>query len=328
MGRHTTPPAPRGGRDRSTAPSRWCSPASTAASREGSSSASPAACRSPRRSATRSCSRTSSTARRFRHSTVFRSALVVPGWYGMTNVKWLERITRSTGLSPATSKAELSRALQERTNRASRSRGSQPRALMVPPGIPEFLARADGRPGACRSRVAPGRAGARSRGSTSARRRRELGRGRARRAAERPWAWTPWGFIWEPARRALRAPCRAHRRDGNVQPLEPPWNLGGYANNAVQRVVVTVRGPPDGPGLTAYVSAERRRDERRRTRMTDVEISGVTTGRRTKPPFRADHVGSLLRPPQLLQARKDSRRDGSTPRRCAGSRTRRSARSY
>jgi len=30
-----------------------------------------------------------------------------------------------------------------------------------------------------------------------------------------------------------------------------------------------------------------------------------TTGRRTKPPFRADHVGSLLRPPKLLQARDD-----------------------
>src|SRR4051812_21337657 len=26
---------------------------------------------------------------------------------------------------------------------------------------------------------------------------------------------------------------------------------------------------------------------------------------RTKPPFRADHVGSLLRPPTLLQARAD-----------------------
>ena len=27
---------------------------------------------------------------------------------------------------------------------------------------------------------------------------------------------------------------------------------------------------------------------------------------RTKPPFRADHVGSLLRPPQLLQAREEA----------------------
>jgi methionine synthase II (cobalamin-independent) len=36
------------------------------------------------------------------------------------------------------------------------------------------------------------------------------------------------------------------------------------------------------------------------------ETSTTTaSGRRTKPPFRADHVGSLLRPPRLLQARED-----------------------
>jgi methionine synthase II (cobalamin-independent) len=34
-------------------------------------------------------------------------------------------------------------------------------------------------------------------------------------------------------------------------------------------------------------------------------VTARTTGRRMKPPFRADHVGSLLRPPQLLQARDD-----------------------
>ena len=27
---------------------------------------------------------------------------------------------------------------------------------------------------------------------------------------------------------------------GNVQPLEAAWNVGGYANNSVQRVPVTV----------------------------------------------------------------------------------------
>jgi 5-methyltetrahydropteroyltriglutamate--homocysteine methyltransferase len=31
----------------------------------------------------------------------------------------------------------------------------------------------------------------------------------------------------------------------------------------------------------------------------------VSAGRRTTPPFRADHVGSLLRPPELLKARED-----------------------
>ncbi len=37
-------------------------------------------------------------------------------------------------------------------------------------------------------------------------------------------------------------------------------------------------------------------------RAADKSISG---GRRTKPPFRADHVGSLLRPPELLRAREE-----------------------
>ena len=39
--------------------------------------------------------------------------------------------------------------------------------------------------------------------------------------------------------------------------------------------------------------------------MSEQTATSVESGRRTRPPFRADHVGSLLRPPQLLQARDD-----------------------
>jgi 5-methyltetrahydropteroyltriglutamate--homocysteine methyltransferase len=40
--------------------------------------------------------------------------------------------------------------------------------------------------------------------------------------------------------------------------------------------------------------------------MADAQaLNETTTGRRTTPPFRADHVGSLLRPPELLSARED-----------------------
>lgn len=35
--------------------------------------------------------------------------------------------------------------------------------------------------------------------------------------------------------------CRARDAAGNEQPLEPQWNLGGYANNAVQRAAVIAR---------------------------------------------------------------------------------------
>jgi 5-methyltetrahydropteroyltriglutamate--homocysteine methyltransferase len=34
-------------------------------------------------------------------------------------------------------------------------------------------------------------------------------------------------------------------------------------------------------------------------------VTDAVGGVRTKPPFRADHVGSLLRPPELLKARED-----------------------
>jgi 5-methyltetrahydropteroyltriglutamate--homocysteine methyltransferase len=39
--------------------------------------------------------------------------------------------------------------------------------------------------------------------------------------------------------------------------------------------------------------------------MGQVQSTGAASGRRTRPPFRADHVGSLLRPPELLRARDD-----------------------
>jgi hypothetical protein len=35
--------------------------------------------------------------------------------------------------------------------------------------------------------------------------------------------------------------CRARDDQGNEQPAEPAWNVGGYANNAVQLIHVTVR---------------------------------------------------------------------------------------
>ena len=39
--------------------------------------------------------------------------------------------------------------------------------------------------------------------------------------------------------------------------------------------------------------------------MSERVADATAAGRRTRPPFRADHVGSLLRPPEVLQARDD-----------------------
>jgi hypothetical protein len=55
-----------------------------------------------------------------------------------------------------------------------------------------------------------------------------------------PWAWRGWSCRWraEPGEHVLC--CRARDAAGNEQPREPAWNLGGYANNAVQTVRVIV----------------------------------------------------------------------------------------
>jgi Mo-co oxidoreductase dimerisation domain len=54
------------------------------------------------------------------------------------------------------------------------------------------------------------------------------------------WAWRAWRFVWNAEPGEYELCCRARDADGNEQPLEPVWNVGGYANNAVQRVPVAV----------------------------------------------------------------------------------------
>ncbi len=56
-----------------------------------------------------------------------------------------------------------------------------------------------------------------------------------------PWAWRAWSWDWtaEPGEHTLC--CRARDASGGVQPVDERWNVHGYANNAVQRVAVTVQ---------------------------------------------------------------------------------------
>jgi sulfane dehydrogenase subunit SoxC len=56
-----------------------------------------------------------------------------------------------------------------------------------------------------------------------------------------PWAWAGWAFEWDAAPGSYELCSRATDAAGNTQPTETPWNTGGYVNNAVQRVEVTVR---------------------------------------------------------------------------------------
>jgi DMSO/TMAO reductase YedYZ molybdopterin-dependent catalytic subunit len=171
----------------------------------------------------------------------FPLRLVVPGWYGMTNVKWLVEITAAaepfTGYQQ-TSGYRIRATAEDEGVPLSRM---LPRALMIPPGTPHFPTRARTLPaGHCRieGRAWSGQAPVErvewsaDGGRTWAE--AELG------PAPGDWAWRSWTCEWTAAAGEHELWCRASDEGGHNQPLEPAWNLGGYANNAVQRVPVTV----------------------------------------------------------------------------------------
>ncbi|HEU0192872.1 MAG TPA: sulfite oxidase [Gaiellales bacterium] len=175
----------------------------------------------------------------------FPARLLVPGWYGMTNVKWLSRITLVDAPFEGYQQAIAYRVRQTADEPGEAITRMLPRALMVPPGIPDFASRDRIVMGPC---TISGRAwsgwGAIERVDVStdgggrwqpATLDQGTGDGHAR--------WCSWSHRWDapdPGEHVLMA--RARDTAGNEQPDQPDWNAGGYLNNAVQRVRVTVRG--------------------------------------------------------------------------------------
>ena len=170
--------------------------------------------------------------------------LVVPGWYGMTSVKWLSRMTALDEPFGGYQMRHSYRVRHEEDEPGEPITAIAPRSLMIPPGIPEFLSRArlvEAGRGEIVGRAWSGAAeivgvdvstdGGRTWAAA------ELGDSALGR-----WAWRSWRFAWDAEPGAHELCCRARDAAGNEQPLEPPWNLGGYVNNAVQRVAATVVG--------------------------------------------------------------------------------------
>ncbi len=115
---------------------------------------------------------------------------------------------------------------------------------MVPPGIPEFSSRA--RVVSAGEHVLEGRAWCGEAEVAGVEVSATAARPGPRRELEPPalgrWAWRAWRYAWDAHPGEHELCCRARDAEGNVQPLDPPWNVGGYVNNAVQRVPVTVTG--------------------------------------------------------------------------------------
>ncbi len=168
--------------------------------------------------------------------------LVVPGWYGMTNVKWLSRITVLDEPFTGYQNTHGYRLRQDPDDEGVAVARMVVRALMVPPGIPEFATRR--RFAKLAPQTIEGRAWSGS-GPIEAVDVSSDGGTTWEPAAldppAGPHAWRRWTFDWRPqAAGEYELCCRATDAAGHRQPTTAPWNLGGYSNNAVQRVSVTV----------------------------------------------------------------------------------------
>ena len=171
----------------------------------------------------------------------FPLRLVVPGWYGMASVKWLDRID------------VLDRpfdGFQQAVGYHYRKFAGDPgvpitfakaKSLMAPPGIPDWYTR--------RRLVEAGGVTLAGRAWSGA----GLAIARVEVAIDGVWheavlepqrgrfAWQGWRFDWRATPGEHELACRATDATGETQPLEPEWNTKGMGNNVVQRVQVTVR---------------------------------------------------------------------------------------
>jgi sulfane dehydrogenase subunit SoxC len=166
--------------------------------------------------------------------------LLVPGWYGMMHVKWLVRIDAVTERFTGYQQDVAYWYKQDANERGEPVTRIRPRALMIPPGFPDYFTRA--RFVEAGDVVLAGRAWSGLApivrvevGIDDAWHDAQLG------AASGPFAWRAWSFTWRAQRGEHVLRCRATDEAGNVQPLTQPWNLQGMGNNLVQTVPVTVR---------------------------------------------------------------------------------------
>jgi DMSO/TMAO reductase YedYZ molybdopterin-dependent catalytic subunit len=165
--------------------------------------------------------------------------LVVPRWYGMASVKWLREIEVIDRPFEGLQQASSYHFRSAPGEKGEPCRLMRVNSLMVPPGIPDFYGR--------RRTVAPGVQHIMGRawsGAAAIAGVEFADNGAWRQAVVEPQpgphAWQAWRLAWEAQPGEHELACRATDALGNCQPLQPPWDLSGFGNNAVQRIRVTV----------------------------------------------------------------------------------------
>jgi DMSO/TMAO reductase YedYZ molybdopterin-dependent catalytic subunit len=169
--------------------------------------------------------------------------LIVPGWYGMTHVKWLKAIAAVEEPFRGWQQDVAYRLRESEEEQGHPITRILPRALMIPPGFPDFLTRTrfvEAGPCALEGRAWSGWAPV-ERVEVS----RDGGRNWADAELRAPvgeYAWSGWSYEWQAEPGEYELCCRASDAAGHTQPTVAEWNYDGFCNNGVQRVRVVVRG--------------------------------------------------------------------------------------
>ena len=169
--------------------------------------------------------------------------LIVPGWYGMAHVKWLVGITVLERPFTGYQNAVTYRVTQDVDDPGEAVTRILPRALLAPPGFPDFQTR---------TRIVERgvhELGGRAWSGQAAIARVEVsddGGATWHAATVEPaperHAWCRWRWTWAAERTGPGELCvRATDEAGNTQPVDQRWNRQAMANNHVQRVAVYVR---------------------------------------------------------------------------------------
>jgi DMSO/TMAO reductase YedYZ molybdopterin-dependent catalytic subunit len=167
--------------------------------------------------------------------------LVVPGWYGMAQVKWLRTVTVLEHAFEGFQNSVAYRLREHPDEPGEPVTRIEPRALLVPPGFPDFMSRTRfvhpgpvTLTGRAWSGWGPVERVAVTTDGGQTWRDADLGPDRGR------YAWRSFSLDWQAAPGRAELGARAYDATGRAQPADMRWNRGGFANNGAQVVPVVV----------------------------------------------------------------------------------------
>ena len=166
--------------------------------------------------------------------------IIVPGWYGMASVKWLQKVEALTAAYDGFQQVRTYRYRKDENDPGRPITTIRVKSLMLPPGVPDWTSRkrfVNAGPVTLSGRAWSGAGVAIKKVDV------EIDgnwhTAELENSNER-YAWSKWRLKWQAQPGEYRLRCRATDANDSVQPLEPPWDMAGFANNAAQTVHVFV----------------------------------------------------------------------------------------